>query len=164
MWTWFYPAKSQFYVRVSMPLLAMSVFHFSSKGPLHMSLVIGGTNFVFCSYGKFNSGYQDEKCPKGPLNTRGTAFRLVSDLISHAQLKMFCHGQSRYWGWSVHMGKISSSVTEISVTGPARLLIWIWTHWNFCKEKCWNLFMWGLQFTQRTSWLISVVSLQSVCW
>ena len=43
---------------------------------------------------------------------------------------------SRYPGWSVHMGrirKISSSVTEISVTGPARLLIW--THRNFCKEK-----------------------------
>ena len=42
-------------------------------------------------------------------------------------------GQSRYPGWSVHMGKISSSVTKISVTGPARLLIW--THRNFCKEK-----------------------------
>ena len=50
---------------------------------------------------------------------------------------------SRYPGWSVHMGKIrkiSSSVTEISVakteisvTGPARLLIR--THRNFCKEK-----------------------------
>ena len=31
------------------------------------------------------------------------------------------------------MGKISSSVIEISVTGPARLLIC--THRNFCKEK-----------------------------
>ena len=31
---------------------------------------------------------------------------------------MFRPGQSRYPGWSVHMGKISSSVTEISVTGP----------------------------------------------
>ena len=43
---------------------------------------------------------------------------------------------SRNPGWNVHMGRIrkhSSSVTEISVTGPARLLIW--THRNFCKEK-----------------------------
>ena len=43
---------------------------------------------------------------------------------------------SRYPGWCFHMGKIrkiSSSVTEISVAGPARLLIW--THRNFCKEK-----------------------------
>ena len=31
------------------------------------------------------------------------------------------------------MGKISSPVIEISVTGPARLLIL--THRNFCKEK-----------------------------
>ena len=49
---------------------------------------------------------------------------------SHAQLKLFRLGQSRYPGWSVHMGKFSISVTEISVakteisvTGPARLLI-----------------------------------------
>ena len=40
-------------------------------------------------------------------------FRLVSDLTSHGQLKMFHHGQSQYAGWSVHMGKISSLVTEI---------------------------------------------------
>ena len=46
---------------------------------------------------------------------------------------MFRHWQSRYPGWSVHMGKIPSSVSEISVTGPARLLIW--THRNFCKER-----------------------------
>ena len=84
---------------------------------------VGGANFVFCSYGKLNPGYRDEKCRKGPQNTRGTAFRLVSDLTSHAQLKMFRHGQSLYPGWSVHMEKISSSVTEISVTGPDRLLI-----------------------------------------
>ena len=45
---------------------------------------VGGTNFVFRSYGKFNSGYRDEKCLKGPQNTRGTALRLVSDLTSHA--------------------------------------------------------------------------------
>ena len=32
----------------------------------------GGTNFVFCLYGKFNPGYRDEKCPKGPQNTRAT--------------------------------------------------------------------------------------------
>ena len=81
-----------------------------------------------------------KKCPKGPQNTGGTAFRLVSDLISHAQFKMFRHGQSRYPGWNVYMGIISSSVTEIlvakteiSVTGPARLHIW--THQNFWKEK-----------------------------
>ena len=43
-----------------------------------MSLV-GGTNFVFFSYGILNPGYRDEKCPKGRQNTRGTAFRLVSD-------------------------------------------------------------------------------------
>ena len=91
---------------------------------------VSGTNFVFCSYGKFNPGYRDEKCPNGPQNTRGTVFRLVSDLTSHAQLKMFRPGQSRCPGWSVHMRKISSSVTEISVakteisvTGPAHLLI-----------------------------------------
>ena len=57
-----------------------------------------GTNFVFCSYRKFNPGYRDEKCPKGPQNNRGTAFRLVSDLISHAQLKMLRHRESRYPG------------------------------------------------------------------
>ena len=50
---------------------------------------VGGTKFVFCSYGKFKPDYLDEKCPKGPQNTPGTAFRLVSDLTSHAQLKMF---------------------------------------------------------------------------
>ena len=94
----------------------------ANLGPLHMSPV-GGRNFVFCSYRKFNPGYRDGKCPKGPQNTLGTAFRLVSDLSSHAQLKMFRHGQSRYPGWSVHMGEISISVTEISVNGPARLLI-----------------------------------------
>ena len=105
----------------------------SSYEPGKRSDPVGGTNFVFCSYGKLNPGYRDEKCPKGPQNTRGTAFRLVSDLTSHAQLKMFRHGQSLYPGWSVHMEKISSSVTEISVTGPDRLLIW--THRNFCKEK-----------------------------
>ena len=69
-----------------------------------------------------------------------TAFRLVSDLTSHAQLKMFRPGQSRYPGWSVYMGNISCLVTkvsvaktEISVTGPVRFLIR--THRNFCKEK-----------------------------
>ena len=100
----------------------------SLSGPLHMSPV-SGTNFVFCSYGKFNPGYRDEKCPNGPQNTRGTVFRLVSDLTSHSQLKLFRPGQSRYPGWSVHMRKNSSSVTEISVakteisvTRPARLL------------------------------------------
>ena len=50
---------------------------------------VTGTDFVFCSYGKFNPGYRDEKCPKGPQNTPGTAFRLVSDLTSHPQLKCF---------------------------------------------------------------------------
>ena len=101
---------------------------------------VGGTNFVFCSYGKFNPSYWDEKCPKDPRNTHGTAFWLVSNLTSHTQLKMFHHRQSWYPWWSVHIGKISSSVTKIlvtktkiSVTGPACLLIW--THWNFWKEK-----------------------------
>ena len=47
---------------------------------------------------------------QGPQKTRGTAFRHVSDFTSHAQLEMFRHGQSRYPGWSVRMGKISSSV------------------------------------------------------
>ena len=54
-----------------------------------------------------------------PQNSGGTAFRLFSDLTSHAQLKMFFHGQSRYPGWSVHMGKFSSSVPEIS--GPLHM-------------------------------------------
>ena len=54
-------------------------------GPLHMSPA-SGTNFVFCSYGKFNPGYRDEKCPNGPQNIRGTVFRRVSDLTSHPQL------------------------------------------------------------------------------
>ena len=48
---------------------------------------------------------------------------------------------SRSPGWSVHMGKFSSvpvteisvAKTEISVTGPARPLIW--THRYFYKEK-----------------------------
>ena len=96
----------------------------SSYEPDNWAGPVGGTNFVSCSYGKFNPSYSDQKCPKGPPNTRG------SDLTSHSQLKMFFHGQSRYPSWSVHMGKNSSSVTEISVakteisiTGPARLLI-----------------------------------------
>ena len=90
---------------------------------------------VFCSYGKFNPGHRDEKCPKGLQNTRGIAFRLVSDLTSHVQLKMFRRDSPgiRYPGWSVHMGKNSSSVTKISVTGSAHLLIW--TYQNFRKEK-----------------------------
>ena len=106
----------------------------SSYEPGNRAGPVGRTNFVFCSYGKFNLGYRDKKkCLKGSQNTRGTAFRLISDLTSHAQLKMFHPGQSRYPGWSIHMGKISRSVTEISVTGPALLLIW--THRNICKEK-----------------------------
>ena len=75
------------------------VFRASSYEP------VSGTNFVFCSYGKFNPSYRDEKCPNGPQNTRGTVFRLVSDLASHAQLKMFRPRQSQYPGWSVDMGK-----------------------------------------------------------
>ena len=55
------------------------VWHFNWPG--NQAGQVGGTNFVFCSYGKFNPGYQDEKCPKGPQNTCGTAFQLVSDLI-----------------------------------------------------------------------------------
>ena len=70
-----------------------------------LARLAGRINFVFCSYGKFNPGYRDEKCPKDPQNTHGTAFRLVSDLTSHAQLKMFRHGQSRYPGWSAYMEK-----------------------------------------------------------
>ena len=31
---------------------------------------VGGTNFVFCSFGKFNPGYRDEKSPKVPQNNR----------------------------------------------------------------------------------------------
>ena len=105
---------------------------------------VGGTNFVFCLYGKFNPGYRDKKkVQKGPQNTRGNAFLLVSDLTSHAQLKMFRHGQSWYPGWSVHVGKISSSVTEISVAETEILVTWpasllIWTHGNFCKRKEWR--------------------------
>ena len=89
--------------------------------------------FVFGSYGKFNPGYRDEKFPKGHQNTRGTAFRPVSDLTSHAQLKMFRPGIRAGVFILGRIRKISSSVPEISVTGPARLLIW--THPNFCKEK-----------------------------
>ena len=70
--------------------ISYRVFRETAPGP------VGGTNFVFCSYGKFNSGYRDEKCLKFPENTRGTAFRLVSDLTNHAQLKMFHPGKSRY--------------------------------------------------------------------
>ena len=64
----------------------------SSYEPGNRAGSVGGTNFVFCSYGKFNPGYRDEKCPKGHQNTGGTAFRPVSDLTSHAQLKMFRPG------------------------------------------------------------------------
>ena len=64
----------------------------SSYEPGNPAGPVGGANFVFCSYGKFNPGYRDEKCPKGHQNTRGTAFRPVSDLTSHAQLKMFRPG------------------------------------------------------------------------
>ena len=71
-------------------------FRISSYEPSNRAGLIGGTpNFVFCSYGKFNPGYRDEKCPKGPQNTCGTAFPLVSDLTSHVQFKMFRHVQSR---------------------------------------------------------------------
>ena len=111
-------------------VLATSAFRASSYEPGNRDGPVGGTNFVFCSYGKLNPGYRDEKCPKGPQNTRGIAFRLLSDLTSHAQLKMFRHGLSRYPGWSVHTRKIPSSVTEISVakteilvTAPASLLM-----------------------------------------
>ena len=64
----------------------------SSYEPGNRAGPVGGTNFVFCSYGKFNLGYRDEKCPKGHQNNRGTAFRPVSDVTSHAQLKMFRPG------------------------------------------------------------------------
>ena len=69
-----------------------SALRASSYEPGNRAGPVGGTNFVFCSYGKFNPGYRDEKCPKGHQNTRGTAFRPVSDLTSHAQLKMFRPG------------------------------------------------------------------------
>ena len=64
----------------------------SSYEPGNRAGPVGGTNFVFCSYGKFNPGYRDEKCPNGHQNTRRNAFRPVSDLTSHAQLKMFRPG------------------------------------------------------------------------
>ena len=94
-------------------------------GPLRVSPV-GLTNFVICSYGKFNPSYRDEQCPKGPQNTRGTAFRLVSDLTSHAQLKMFRHGQAGVFIWEkfpARLPEISVAKTEISAIGPARLLM-----------------------------------------
>ena len=65
--------------------------HLANAGAFRASSYETGRRkeFVFCSYGKFNPGNRDEKCPKGPQNTRGTAFRLVSDITSHAQLEMF---------------------------------------------------------------------------
>ena len=84
-----------------------------------------------------------QKAPK--IRTRGTAFRLVSDLTSHAQLKMFRPGQSRYPGWSVHMGKISSSVTEISLTGPARSTGLIWRGPEISGTELENFPIWTLQ-------------------
>ena len=80
--------------------------------PVNGLALLGGTNFVFCSYGQFNPGYRDEKFPKGPQNTRGIALQLVSDLTSYAQLKMFRPGKSRHPGMSVQMGNILSSVSE----------------------------------------------------
>ena len=79
----------------------------SSYEPGNRAGPVGGTNFVSCSYGKFNPSYQDQKCPKGPQNTCGTTFRLVSDRASHSQLKMFRHVQSRYPGWSVKKFQLS---------------------------------------------------------
>ena len=70
----------------------MPNFRASSYEPGNRAGPVGGANFVFCSYGKFNPDYRDAKCPKGHQNTRGTAFRPVSDLTSHAQLKMFRPG------------------------------------------------------------------------
>ena len=64
----------------------------SSYEPGNRAGLLGGTNFFFCAYENFNPGYRDENCPKSIENTRGTAFRLVSDLKSHAQLKMFRRG------------------------------------------------------------------------
>ena len=68
-----------------------------------------------------------QKAPKIPVEPRSD---LSATLQVMRKYKMFRHGQFRYPSWSVHMGKISSSVTEISVaktdisvTGPARLLI-----------------------------------------
>ena len=80
------PGSSSKLSQTFFPLRASSYEPGNRAGP------VGGTNFVFCSYGKFNPGYRDEKCPKGHQNTRGTAFRPVSDLTSHAQLKMFRPG------------------------------------------------------------------------
>ena len=99
----------------------------SSYEPGNRAGPIGGTNFVFCSYGKFNPGYRDED---GHQNTRGTAFRPVSDLTSHAQLKMFRPGilagvfiWEEFEKFPARLPRSRSQKTEISVTGPAHLLI-----------------------------------------
>ena len=80
---------------------------------------------------------ETQKCPKGPQKICETAYRLVGDLTSHSQLKMFRPGQSRYPGWSAHRGITSSSVTEISVaktkiSEPGQPTS---SYRNFCKEK-----------------------------
>ena len=64
-----------------------------------------------------------QKASKIPVEPRSDLSATLQAM--RMQLKMFRHRQSRYPGWSVHMGKISSSViiTEISVAGQASLLI-----------------------------------------
>ena len=52
---------------------------------------------------------------KAPKNNRGTAFRLVIDLTSHMRSWKCFVNDSPGIRASVRVGKISSSVTEISV-------------------------------------------------
>ena len=44
----------------------VSQFRAFSYEPGYWAGPVGGTSFVFCSYVKFNPGYRDEKCRKGP--------------------------------------------------------------------------------------------------
>ena len=98
------------------------------------------TNLSYVHLGNLLLVTEMKNVQKAPPNTRGTALRLVSDLISHTQLKMFRHGQSRYPGWSVHMGKISSLALPRSRSQNPRFGNRASTpsHMNtskFCKEK-----------------------------
>ena len=100
---------------------------------------VGGTNFVFCSYGKFNPGYRDEKCPKGPQNTRGIAFRLVSDLTSAvenvASWTVPVSGLECSYGKNFQLGYRDLGRKNRDLGNRASPPSHMNTHRNFCKEK-----------------------------
>ena len=109
-------------------------YYYYTKGllyePGNRAYPVGGVNFVFCSYGKFNPGYQDEKSPKGLKKYPWNRVPTCRELYKPCAVENVSSGTVPVSGWIVHMEKSFSSVseilvakTEISVTGPDCLLI-----------------------------------------